>query len=90
MGDREEERGLCADHRKGEDGASSGGKKAGVGQQQWPKLIKEKVSDHASNICLSGPAEVKSPTGTSGGQLPARARQPAGYLLMELVTELQD
>lgn len=48
----------------------------GWGQQWWPErggLIKERVSDHASSVCLSGPVKVESPTGTSEGQLFAGA-----------------
>lgn len=30
----------------------------GEGQQWRPRLIKERLLDHASDVCLSGPAEV--------------------------------
>lgn len=43
--------------RRGEDGGSSDGQ-GGEGEQWWPGLIEDRVSDHASNVCLSGPAEV--------------------------------
>lgn len=58
--------------RKGEDeGGSSGGQRGGEEQRWRARLIKEKVSDHASDVCLSGLVDVETPIGTSGGQLSA-------------------
>lgn len=50
-----------------------GGGEAMVGQAHKKKKKKKGVLDHASNVCLSGPVEAESPTGTSGGQISARA-----------------
>lgn len=61
---------MCGCQRggEGEDGRAVMARKEGEGQRWWPGVIKERVSDHASNICVSGPAEVESPAGTSGGR----------------------
>lgn len=54
VGVEEDERGQCADHRgRGQQWWLE----RGEGQRWWPKLIKERVSDHTSNVCQSGPAE---------------------------------
>lgn len=40
-----------------EERDSSGGQRKGEGLQCWAKLINQRVSDHTSNVCPSGPAE---------------------------------
>lgn len=59
--EEEEEKGQCADQRcrGGEGRGEVVVNWKGRGKQRWwPRLIKKRVSDHASNVCLSGPADV--------------------------------
>lgn len=53
MGVLDEERGQCVVRRSGgeERNRAAVGPERGEGQQWWPKLIKERVSDHTSNVC---------------------------------------